>query len=240
MNISDKDFELYEKTISVERLKSFALHNRNISTIDDLKEYYIANTILPQAFYPILSTIEITLRNAIDVTFKKLLDNNWLEQEYKNNKILYQKDYEKFKTAYDKIKDKYKDKFTSGKVIAELHFGFWTALCSKRYNDKIWTKKGFFSGVFENYPKTEQQQIHSIAYKLNKIRNFRNRVFHYEPIIRDDYDIKCMYILIKETLGLLPVDKLNIIKHCCEFEKIYNNLNAQFKYKKPRALYAKT
>ena len=38
MNISDKDFELYEKTISVERLKSFAQHNRNISTIDDLKE----------------------------------------------------------------------------------------------------------------------------------------------------------------------------------------------------------
>ena len=132
MNISDKDFELYEKTISAERLKSFALHNRNISTIDDLKEYYIANTILSQAFYPILSTIEITLRNAIDSTFKKLLDNNWLEQEYKNNKILYQKDYEKFKTAYDKIKDKYKDKFTPGKVIAELHFGFWTALCSKR------------------------------------------------------------------------------------------------------------
>lgn len=232
MAISEQELEIYRKTVSVERLKSFSVHNKNIVTLKDLKEYYVANIKISQAFYQILSTIEITLRNAIDITFKNLLGENWLEQEYLNNYILHQQDYNKFKTSYEKIKNKYKNKFTSGKVVAELHFGFWATLCSKKYNDRIWTKKSFFKGVFENYLKSKQQQIHSIAVKLNKIRNFRNRVFHYEPIIRDDYGIKCMYILIKETLDLLLVDKLSIIKHCCEFEKIYNNLNAQFKYKK--------
>lgn len=238
MAISEQELEIYRKTVSVERLKSFSVHNKNIVTLKDLKEYYIANIMISQAFYPILSTIEITLRNAIDTTFKNLLGENWLEQEYLNNNILHQQDYNKFKISYEKIQDKYKDKYTPGKVIAELHFGFWTTLCSKRYNARIWTKKGFFKGVFENYPKSKQQQIHDIAVKLNKIRNFRNRIFHYEPIIRDDYDIKCMYLLIEEVLNYLPKDNLEIIKKTSEFKKVYNKLNKRFKSKKSRALYA--
>lgn len=239
MTISDENLKIYSKTISIERLKSFAHHNKNVITVKDLKEYYIANIMISQAFYPILSAIEISLRNAIDTTFKNILGNDWLKQEYYNNTILYPKDYDKLKIAYDKIKNTYGSNFSYGKVIAELHFGFWTNLCSKKYNSKIWTKKGFFTGVFENYPQSAQQQIHYIADKLNKIRNFRNRIFHYEPIIRDDYDIKCMYLLIEEVLNYLPKDNLEIIKNCSEFEKVYNKINKRFKNKKSRALYAK-
>ena len=238
MPISEQELEIYRKTISVERLKSFNVHNKNVITFKDLKEYYIANIMISQAFYPILSTIEITLRNAIDSTFKNLLGDDWLEQEYQCNTILHPKDYEKFKTSYEKIQHKYGDNFTSGKVIAELHFGFWTTLCSKRYNDRIWTKKGFFKGVFENYPKSKQQQIHDVADKLNKIRNFRNRIFHYEPIIRDDYDIRCMYLLIEEVLNYLPKDNMEVVNKTSKFKKVYNKLNKRFKSKKSRALYA--
>lgn len=232
MVVSEQDLEMYRKTISIERLKSFALHNKNVITFKDLKEYYIANIMISQVFYPILSTIEITLRNAIDATFKNLLGDNWLEQEYQHNNILHKKDYDKFKIAYEKIKDKYKSKFTTGKVIAELHFGFWTTLCSKSYNDRIWTKKGFFKGVFENYPESKQQQIHQISFKLDKIRRFRNRVFHYEPIIRDDYDIKFMYLLIEEILCYLPQDDFDIITNSSEFEKVYKDVSSHFLYKK--------
>ena len=137
MVILNHELEIYRKTISIERLRSFALHNKNVITLKDLKEYYIANVMISQVFYPILSTLEISLRNAIDATFCQILGDNWLEQEYQNNKILHKKDYDKFKTAYEKVQSKYDNNFSTGKVIAELHFGFWTTLCSKRYNDRI-------------------------------------------------------------------------------------------------------
>lgn len=119
-----------------------------------------------------MSVLEGTLRNAIDTVLKIYFGENWIENEVKSNSLLDEYDYNTLLKAYnDVVKDcKGESKhFSIGKVIANLNFGFWTNLCLKKYNAKIWTKKGIFKGVFINYPKGKQQQIHYISNLLVSI-----------------------------------------------------------------------
>lgn len=218
------DLKQFQCTISLERLKSFYEHN-DVNSLEDLIGCYAQNTKLSQAFYPILSILEISLRNTIDTMLKTYIDKDWIEKEIQTRKFLHDYDYETLQKAYEETKKKYsKDKFSYGKVISNLNFGFWTNLCSKKYNDRIWTKKGRFSSVFVNYPKDMQQQIHSISLKLDSVRRFRNRVFHYEPILKNEIKLLEMYNKIKELICYLPSDNSNLLLKTDNFLEVYNKI----------------
>ena len=72
------------------------------------------------------------------------------------------------------------------KIIAELSFGFWVNLFKKPYDKKLRIKD--LKKVFPNLPsKQEKLMNREVIYReLNHIRNFRNRVFHYEKVINKD------------------------------------------------------
>ena len=78
-----KELNKYQSTISIERLMSFVLPEENLQNIplDILIKRYEENILISQAFYPILSTIEIILRNAIDTMLKTKFGENWIEKE---------------------------------------------------------------------------------------------------------------------------------------------------------------
>ena len=217
MAIKKEELEKYASTISVERLLSFKQDDND--TIESLIARYQDNIRISQALYPELSTLEITLRNAIDTMLRTCFSNTWLEDEV----IL---------CAYNDVKQTYPNDFTYGKVIANLTFGFWTNLCSKKYNAKIWTKKGAFKGVFINYPQGMQQQIHALSKRLRSIRNLRNRVFHYEPVFKKPLNTLKMYNEIMDILHYLPVDNAGIIQSTSTFLYVYNQLTAPIKQQK--------
>ena len=200
------DLEKYRATIGVERLQSFCVGMKNVTESDLLKIYEL-NIKVSQSLYPALSTIEIHLRNAIDTMMQTIFSKTWLEDEILNNKILYEYDYQKLQSAYNTLKIKYgTNNITHGKLISELTFGFWVNLCSKKYNPKIWTKKGAFRGVFVNFDKSKKEEIHEISSKLNKIKKLRNRVFHYEPILYKKEKFGEIYNIICEIVAYLPQD----------------------------------
>ncbi|MEQ6118637.1 hypothetical protein [Reichenbachiella sp. MALMAid0571] len=66
---------------------------------------------------------------------------------------------------------------SSGKVIAEQSFGFWTSLFEPHHYRLI---GGVTIRCFPNKPNGVNRSI--ISQKLNRIREFRNRVYHNEPI----------------------------------------------------------
>jgi hypothetical protein len=73
---------------------------------------------------------------------------------------------------------------TDGKIISELNFGFWTKLLEEnRYKTSMWRQ--IFQLVFPNYPHSGvvDNDVVQVSNKINTIRQFRNRIFHYEPII---------------------------------------------------------
>lgn len=221
MSMSEEKLNRFASTISIERLLSFRQSEND--TVDVLIERYKANLLISQAFYPELSTLEITLRNAIDTMLKSCISETWLEDELIQRKILTEHEHEKLIKAYSDTKKEYLHKdFTRGKVIANLNFGFWTNLCSKRYNAVIWTKKGAFKGVFVNYPTNLKQQIHALSLRIRVVRYLRNRIFHYEPIFKHPQNTLNMYNEIMELISYLPVDDANILKETSTFLNVYN------------------
>ena len=218
MTLTKEQLIKFSKTTSVERIESFAIDNSN--NLDVVLARYANNITISQALYPELSTLEITLRNSINFMLKNLFGENWLEEEVKYNKFLTSYDYDTLKKAYSDTKEKYLEKYSIGKVISNINFGFWTNLCSKKYNSIIWTKKGCFKTVFVNYPSDKQQQIHEISKKLDSIRRLRNRIFHYEPILKEPEKILSKYNEILEILSYLEDNKM-ILDKTSNFLEVY-------------------
>lgn len=220
MAITKEEIDKYASSISVERLLSFK--HDDSDTIDILIARYKANIQISQALYPELSILEITLRNAINSTLCKNISPTWLEDEIQQQYILSDQEHTKLLRAYNDTMKEYKQqRFTIGKVIANLNFGFWTGICSKRYSTKIWHKKECFRGVFINCP-SGAQQINMLSKKLTSIRKLRNRIFHYEPILTKSLLSK--YNEILEVLAYLPQDSIDILNDTSNFLEIYNKL----------------
>jgi hypothetical protein len=153
-------------------------------------ELYRLNIQLSQALYPLISILEVALRNAIDRELSKYFgDSHWLITKralFANHPALVFKDKrgnsqpDHFFT--DKINDaEAKLKFrgipiTHGKLLAELTFGFWV----KFYDNKsIKILQGAQIRAFQNSPKMPMTVVHS---HLNQIVALRNRISHNEPI----------------------------------------------------------
>src|SRR5439155_21624823 len=88
------------------------------------------------------------------------------------------------------------------KVIAELTLGFWVRLMNAEYERILWKdlRRAF------PYMIKHKRQRHNVSAPLNKIRNFRNRVFHHEPICWDLNFIRQIHIEILEVLDWINKD----------------------------------
>lgn len=93
--------------------------------------------MISEAFYPMLSILEVGLRNSMDYQLKRKFDDgNWFESN----------DFIKIASSYqiDSISDarknihREKKVVTPGKIIAELSFGFWTSLFDSRFEMSLW------------------------------------------------------------------------------------------------------
>lgn len=161
--------EIKSKFISDIRLSHYKDFDEYKQNIKDSEEYYI-----------LLSIFEISLRNSIDNYFRKKISNDWL-----NSQILHPDTKLRIIESKNKISQR-KEKISHDKIIAELPFGFWTSLFRKSYSNLFRIKD--IKNIFPNIPKKREKLItrYILDKELNKIRKFRNRVFHYERIINKD------------------------------------------------------
>jgi hypothetical protein len=164
-----------ENLFSKERINKYFLR----FPMDENKafELYKANIKLSESFYTILSIFEVSLRNAINRTLQNhFRTDNWFEN-IKQYPELMDLTYE-IDSAISKIKSR-GELENPGKITAELTFGFWSKLFNSKYESILWKPLRL---VFPNIPKSERQR-RKLSAPINRIRNLRNRVFHYEPII---------------------------------------------------------
>lgn len=145
---------------------------------------YQTNLRLSQAFYPILSLFEIILRNAInDEMIRYYNDANWLSNR-KNTLVVngFRRDGRPFTNEYwkKKITDIIRNnrRPSNGKILSELSFGFWTDLFEEKYFPLV---DGRPMSIFHSLPPSTNRS--SISRRLKVIRDFRNRIYHNEPII---------------------------------------------------------
>lgn len=195
---------------------------------------YRANIRLSQAFYPLLSILEVSLRNALDSQLSTYFaDPEWLIHQ--TSGFLSNPTLGKGRTPYrlrNTIQKVHRDlgvQYTPGKLIAELTFGVWTEFFDRSHYRLI---AGEPIKIFPNLPRIIKRS--NIYDRLSSIRLFRNRIYHYEPICFKNglfnlTEIEKVYKEIKEIIVWFDIDLLKYLEDVdfVEYEiKRMNNLSS--------------
>lgn len=180
--MSKISFANLEKFFSPPRLQRFLYACQNDR--DKAVALYQANLEISKSFYPLINTIEIVIRNQINnVLTSHFSDSNWiLNQRYGFMFDLTLKTGNFFmKTQIDRAEIELRKRnvqITSGRIIAELNFYFWTMFFDNQHYKLL---KGKPIKVFSNLPpKHGKTEVWTI---LTNIRKLRNRISHQEPIL---------------------------------------------------------
>ncbi|MDP4276771.1 MAG: hypothetical protein Q8914_03965 [Bacteroidota bacterium] len=166
---------LIDRIISNDRLEPYL--NRHKADIDKAILHYKSNILISESFYPLLSILEVGLRNSIDYQLtKRFNDSKWYENmEFIRIASRFQID--RISDAKTNILSEKKE-ITPGRIISELTFGFWTSLFDVRFEMTLWKSLRL---AFPNCPKQIRQRK-TMSSKFNSIRKLRNRIFHHEAI----------------------------------------------------------
>ncbi|MEQ1676818.1 MAG: hypothetical protein ABL876_08960 [Chitinophagaceae bacterium] len=198
-----------EKLLSPKRLSTYY----NLFPADKEKaiEYYRLNTQISESLYPLLSNFEITLRNSIHHSFTIHYKSEEWFSRFGPPELL-----EQVHIAKQKIL-KGHNQITADKVIAELTLGFWTALFNKQYAKDFWKPLTYAFPLLNSANKRRDK----ISYKLNHIRKFRNRIFHYEPVSNDLNALATNHNNILEILSWINADIVGWTKQTDRFDTLY-------------------
>ena len=162
-------------------MQSLLISDSRISTYKDNNEY-VENIKVSQHFYPMLNCFEIALRNKINNFYIKGYGVDWLITPASvltiDQAIVDRIGHVKERIAHQK------KPVTNDNIVANLSLGFWVELFNHKYLIKSGLYKEQVCYVFgiskKNIHKEYLIKLHN---ELNTIRDFRNRIFHYERII---------------------------------------------------------
>lgn len=154
---------------------------------------YRWNTAIGSAFYGPLQTLEITLREKIDLIFTDEFGENWDENLDLGLDLWSSTRIQECKTRFqsrDKI-------FDPRGFLWDLSFGFWiklfdsggereAPLARADYEATLW--RPALRRVFLDNPLLTRREIYG---QLNSLRRLRNHIAHHEPIfhrgLKSDY-----------------------------------------------------
>ena len=171
---------------------------------EDAVKCHLYNCELAEAFYSSLYYFEIILRNKIDLVFSKYLGEDWIM----NPKYIVDRNRDNMNSAISHMKDTKKNPTDKNHLISELSLRFWVYLFSSAYNSAIWNKhpqllKEIFDGSKD---KVVLQLMFS---KLNIIRMYRNKIFHYGSLLTDSNNPPArMHNLIYKMIREMNAQKL--------------------------------
>jgi hypothetical protein len=190
--------QFFNKVFSNNRMqKYFAAHPADESLAIT---HYQFNIEISESFYPCLSVFEVALRNAIN---RELITKFGTEEWYNHFSSTpgLSKLTKEISIAQMQI-TKRRELVTPSKVVAELTFGFWARLFNSEFELILWKD---LRRAFPFLPKGKKQRKH-ISAPINNFRNFRNRIFHNEPICWNLSKLMEIHNQMIEALGWINKD----------------------------------
>ena len=218
-------FDKLSIIFSQERLEGYLNHASCNNSKEDALIMYSWNIDLSQSLYPALQILEISLRNSLH----HALSQNFETDQWFDLSFLHPREQIQIQKVKDDLKRR-KKPLETGRIVAELSFGFWTSLFDIRYEhgQVLWPR--MLKKTFMHLPKKLKTRAF-LSRELNRIRFLRNRIFHHEPIWHWK-DLKQQHQKILDlTKGLSPaaLQYLNLFDHFSESygegkELAYNKL----------------
>jgi len=176
---------------------------------------YMLNMALSESLYSSLQFAEIALRNSIHAALThRAKSDEW----YNTSPFLLSWQHGKVDEARTSLKKRGKE-MTSGRVVAELSFGFWTAFFNKG-SDRNGIGHYLASTAFPHAPKPERS-LRRLARRWENIRRLRNRVFHHERIIHWG-DLSRRHEEILELIAWMEPDLEILTREADRFKEIYH------------------
>lgn len=190
------EIDTLEQSLSLERFNGYVQRANGDRTM--AVRLYERNTRLSESLYGVVQGLEVCLRNSIDRVLRSACGPNWYDQPMALKYPL----PEKLQSAKDSVLRQGK-LLTPGRVVAELSFGFWTALIGRKYEKRLWVPylhKAFPNAFFPvAHPGKKPAALDrpDIAERLETIRQLRNRIAHHEPILH--YELESEHCKIVEA-----------------------------------------
>ena len=165
---------------------------------------YKANLKIAQSFHPLLGALEVTLRNRINTILSAhFSDPDWIINQktgfmaapsltHIDRRTGRRVTNDFLKSSVEKSERRFRRlrvPITSGKIIADQALGFWTDLFEVHHYRLL---LGRPIQVFHNLPSGHGRS--DACDRLNKIRQFRNRINHNEPICFNGAAIDFTYV----------------------------------------------
>ena len=216
-----KDTEKIQKLISEERLQGY--RGKNDNNMEACLKRYQYNIELSKEFYPLLHILEVGLRNSLYMAWAEKLEDDWILKE---EVILGKHELDKISKAKDELKKRSKP-IKTGRVMAELNFGFWTSLFNRPYEEH---NRTVIKSIFPFAKKKKDQNLKQVRREINKLRHFRNRISHYEPIWHKNLEyylniLKKYILLIHPGLMLKPQqESVQALKRLIKEQDVHKNI----------------
>tara|TARA_R110000824_G_scaffold13067_2_gene57008 strand:- start:1499 stop:2155 length:657 start_codon:yes stop_codon:yes gene_type:complete len=156
---------------------------------EDALALYQWNLELSAAFIVPLQICEVAVRNSIADALEMVHGPNWPRS---NGLIRRLPNPQRRFSPTTELLNVSRMQPTTGKVVAELKFVFWESMLTATHDNDLWNPH--FRTVFPHTDagKSVQQLRHEAHDQVFKIRKFRNRIAHHEPIfvrnIAEEYD----------------------------------------------------
>ncbi len=202
---------------------------------------YKANLKVTQAFHPLLGIVEVVVRNRInDILTAHFTDPDWVInqktgfmidpslvyiQKKTNKKIR----NEFLKNEVEKAERRLRKSgaaITSGRVIAEQTLGFWTDLFEVHHYRLLAGKP---IQIFSYLPSRHGRK--EVNDELNKIRRFRNRINHNEPICfnGNNIDFTTATDVYNSIISILNWIDPALLKYAKDVDKVQRTINQALK-----------
>jgi hypothetical protein len=202
---SDEEVAALISAISPERLAPY-LHGAGHDKAGAIR-LYEWNTRVSGALHAPLQAVEVVIRNAFHRQLTKCFGEMWYDAlstagtwGLEQTSRIYE--------AKERIARVGKP-HAPGRMVAELSFGFWTAICAKRYTATLWIP------CLRHAITTPKVNRQTVFERLDGIRVLRNRVAHHEPIF--GRNLEADFVNIVQTVRWICPTSAEWIKSTSSF-----------------------
>ena len=205
----------YQDFITAASPERFAAYRPAAGTDYDALCRYLWNIALCQSLYPALQTLEVTLRNTLQNALSQFYNNSFWFMPPASP--LDRRGQQSVDDAIGVLTKEGKP-LESGRLVAELNFGFWTSLFNAVYEQKF--VNAILKPAFPHMPRYLRTRS-TFSKRLNDIRRLRNRVFHHERIV-DRASLPQEHAAIVETIAWVSPTMASAFALVDSFEDVHD------------------
>ena len=168
--------EVLQQRLSVERLQSYLA--ATAGDLDAAIALYEWNCAISAALLEVLGDVEVIVRNALHDSLTEwnarvAPGGEW----YDNAHGLLASQAVVYIDAARARLEKRRKPVSPGAMVAELNFGFWRYLLTKKYSTTLWPAVGRTA-----FPNMGHQRPQLLWARMGRLNDLRNRIAHHEPI----------------------------------------------------------